>query len=501
MWNTWHILQKGGHTISGFTCDAAVEYCYSRNLRGHSRIRQCPTCIAGGIRSFAIPNVWSIKGRLHEAIEHDRLRQMTLSSVATVLRTESASDLSTPDFLAAQRQLELPFAMVYANAKRWIAEHQLDAVVFFNGRMDLTTALRAACEDMDCKFVTLERTWFGHGLQLIPNENCLGLGEIGRLNQEFRELPLLADQAAYAGRIAADRFRQRNKLEWRLYNAGAERVNWPNAALLGRRVLILPSSRNEFEGHPDYAMDWVDYTLAFDAVLERLGIDAQDCVLRCHPNWAESIGLNTGWRSEDHWTSWAKQRGMTIIRSSDRADTYSLIGESDYVMVNGSSAGLEAALRGRKVICVGHATYEHAGFVVQLCGPEDLPRLDALGMHDMERTARMALRYVYTHGRRYAQFVQFVRALTTLSYEYYAGADPERLVRLCKSGILEPDDAQYGDNTEHETVVVNRMLAGDWDKLGEWQEPTISSPRLSVRRRFGLRWIEPLRNKLARGDL
>lgn len=494
------LLRRGGHAISGFTCDAAVEHCYSRDLRGHSRLRQCPVCIAGGIRSYAIPDLWSIDARFQEPLEPNRLHRLTLSSVTTVHRTESASDLLSPEISAALRALERPMAAIYANAKRWILERQLDAVLFFNGRMDLTAGLRAACEDLQRPFITVERSWFGHGLTLVPNESCIALGEIGRLSEEFRDRPLLPEQAAYAGRIAADRFRQRNEFEWRLYNADGIHVGWPNSARPGARVLILPGSRNEFEGHPDFTCGWNDYTLGMDAVLARLKLPPENCVVRCHPNWAEPIGRNTGWRSEQHWTSWAEQRGMTLIKSADRPNTYGLIGEADFVLVNGSSAGVEGGLRGRKLVCVGHATYERAGFGTLVNAPEDLPRLDELSAHDAERTARLALRYVYTHGRRFVQFVPFVRAVTTVRYEYFDGADPERLVRICRSGQLEPDDSRYAQNAEFETQVVKKMLAGEWDALAQWQEEPPTATNMRIRRRFGLRWLDDVRGAFARGD-
>lgn len=496
-----HLLQQGGHTVSGFTCDAAVEHCYSRDLRGRSRLRQCPECIIGGIRSFPIPDVWSVDADLQEPLEPARFRQLTLSSVTTIQRTETVEDLATPEFGAAQRTLERPVAAVYANAKRWITERELDAVLFFNGRMDLTTGLRAACEDLGRPYVTVERSWFGHGLQLIPNENCLALGEIARLSAEFSVSPLLPEQASYAGRIAADRFRQRNALEWRIYNQGAKQIHWPNPAPRGARVLILPGSRNEFEGHPDYASGWADSTYALDAVIARLGLRPEHCVVRCHPNWAEAIGINTAWRAERHWVSWAERQGMTVVRSAARVNTYGLIGDTDYVLVNGSTAGVEAALRGRKVVCVGHAAYERAGFCPHVCSEADLPLLESLSSHDPQETSRLALRYLYTYGRRFTQFVPFVRALTTMRYEYLDGADPERIVRICSSGQLEPDDVRYATDAEFETHIVSQMLAGEWDALGRWQEPLSTGPRVHIARRLGLRWVDGVRGLFARGDV
>ena len=495
------VLRCAGHEISGFTCDAVVSHCYSRDLRGRSKLRECPTCIVGGIRSYPVPNVWSLDRRFRQSPEGDQLGQLARSSVATVHRTEGVADIATPDFIAAQRALAGPMEVVYGNARRWIESRRLDAVLFFNGRMDLTAALRAACHDLQIPYITVERSWFGSGLMLIPNQNCLGLGEIGRLSREFAGKPLLADQAAYAGRIAADRFRQRNVFEWRLYNAGAVDANWPNSAPKGARVLILPSSRNEFEGHPDYVTEWPDYTDAMAAALRRFGLSPRHCVVRCHPNWAERIGAKTGWRSERHYSEWARALGMTVIGSTERINTYRLIAEADYVIVNGSSTGVEAGLLGKKVVCVAHSIYEHAGFSVHVPGPVDLEKPGLLEGHDSVETTKRALRFVYTHGRRFTQFAEFVRPLTTARYEYFVGADAGRIERMCRSGQIEPDDGRIASDTTAEDLIVARVSAGDWESLGAWRDEFADRPRLAVRRRPGFRWVDSVRNLLPRGDL
>jgi hypothetical protein len=459
-------------------------------------------CMMGGIRSFAVPRVWSVNRRFRCSLEERRLLRATLSSVATRLRTETGSDLEEPEFRTAQRQLFESVETVYGNARRWIHERSLDAVLLFNGRMDLTAAVAAACEDCGIPYVSVERSWFGHGLMLIPDQNCLGLQEIGRLASEFRERPLLPHQARYAAHIAANRFRQRNTLEWRLYNPNARTVEWPGPAA-GERILILPSSKNEFEGHPDYQTPWPDHTTAIELLLQRLQLKPEDCVVRCHPNWAEHIGINTGWRSERHYTEWGRSLGMTVIASSAKASTYALIEQADLVVVNSGSAGVEAALRGKPIVCIGHAQYERAGFSTHILNAESLEHLEGLSQHDPERSIRYALRYVYTYGRRFTQFVDFVRAITTTRYEYFKGADAARLERICRNRVLEPDDPKFAgdEDGDLETQVVTSIRRGDWETLGDLPELAHSGDRLDVPRRFGLGWLDSVRERLPRGDL
>jgi hypothetical protein len=494
------VLEGSGHEIHGFSCDAGVEHCHSRELRGHSSRLQCAACVAGGIRTFEVPRVWSVHRRFRSSLDESRLARITLSSVATRLRTEPGSDLETPEFRTIQAKLYDSVSTVYGNARHWISERGLDAVFLFNGRMDLTAAVAAACEDSGIPYVSVERTWFGHGLMLIPNQNCLGLREIQRLSREFRDRPLLPEQACYAAQVAANRFRQKNTLEWRLYNANAVPVEWP-ATSAARRVLILPSSKNEVEGHPDYQTPWPDHTQPMEQVLERLHAKPEGCVVRCHPNWAEHIGINTGWRSERHYTEWGRKLGMTVIGSAQKANTYALMEQADAILVNSGSVGVEAGLRGKPVVCIGHAPYEHAGFSVHVVDNGSFGLLDGLEKHDVERSIRHALRYVYTHGRRFPQFVDFVRAVTTMEYEYFEGADPGRLEQMCRAGALQPDDPRFATDVGFESEIVQRVRRAEWDALGQWQEPLTSAPRMNVKRRIGFRWIERARARLPRGDI
>src|SRR5665213_3597929 len=494
------LLEGAGHEIHGFTCDAALSHCYSRDLRGRPRVTHCAGCVIGGIRSFAVPRLWSVNNRLRSSLDERRLAHLTVSSIATRFRTESAAELATPELRAAQQQLYDPMEIVYGNAKRWIDARRLEAVLMFNGRMDLTAALAAACEDCGIPYVSVERSWFGHGLLLNPDQNCLGLREIKRLSREFRDAPLLPDQARYAGRIAADRFRQRNTLEWRLYNRNSESGAWPGPSG-STRVAILPSSKNEVEGHPDYQSHWPDHTEAMELLLSRLQLDPRWCVLRCHPNWSEHVGLNTGWRSERLYTEWGRKLGMTVISSAERFNTYALIEQADLVVVNASSTGVEAGLRGKPVVGIGHAPYEDAGFSVHIQDDSSWSFLDELKRHDPARAIRRTLRYLYTYGRRFTQFEDYVRAQTTVRYEYLRGADPSRLVRMCQNRRLEADDPTSGTDDEAETSIVRLVEQGDWEALGKWEQSPLRSPRLLVRRRFGLRWVDDVRSMLPRGDL
>src|ERR1700676_2482828 len=109
------LLEGAGHEIHGFTCDAALRHCYSRDLRGRARITHCAGCIVGGIRSFPVPRLWSVNPSFRSSLDERRLARLTISSIATRYRTESGSDLAMPELRPAQEQLYGPMEIVYGN--------------------------------------------------------------------------------------------------------------------------------------------------------------------------------------------------------------------------------------------------------------------------------------------------------------------------------------------------------------------------------------------------
>jgi hypothetical protein len=214
---------------------------------------------------------------------------------------------------------------------RWIERNRLDAVICFNGRMDLTRAVTHACERTGLPYLTHERTWFGDGLYLIPNANCLSIAPFNKMVVEFESKPLTTSQARLAGKLAGERFLQRNSLEWRVYNKNPDPTPWPLSSP-GLKILVLPSSRNEFAGHDEWRSGWTDNTQALDDLFAAFCIKSDQVIVRCHPNWAENIGKVTGEKSSELYKHWTSKRGIHCIFSEQKASTYDLIQQADIVV-------------------------------------------------------------------------------------------------------------------------------------------------------------------------
>jgi hypothetical protein len=504
------LARQDGHEVRFLACDGDLPTCYTRELRSHRPdALECLKCRIGGVRSFAGRDVAGIG-----ALQGDaggvpgRAVEWGLSSAATIERIETRDEFASPSVTQRAAALSRAAQLTYTAARRWIERERLDAMCLFNGRMDATRGVLEAAIDAGVPFVSMERTWFSHGLQLLPAESCLGLRSVHRLMRDWRDVPLTHEQARRAGARIASRFVGRNVTEWRTYNPSAIHNPWPSAGR--RRVLVLPSSRNEVWGHADWTPQWSDYAEALDAVMDHLGLSGDEVVLRCHPNWGERIGPYDGSASERHFTAWAMRRGIHVVPSRDRTSTLGLIGQCDAVIVSGGSSALEAGILGRQVIGICPSTYACAGLEDSVHGPASLGdlRLD-VDRDEASRAGRAqyrkqrTLRYCHTMVYRIPQYVPYVRAITTTRYEYRPGADPHRLSKLLRTGILEPDDPEAATSSAGEDDVLALIEARRWEDLA-FDPPLPESPAsekyVDVRRRPLFRPIDGLRDRMARGD-
>lgn len=456
------LMRSGGHEVRFLTCDADLPACYTRELRPHARTN-CLGCRAGGVRSFERRDVSSIRS-FDRNIHEEGPLEWAKSSASTIGRFESNADYNSRRYKDLVAKIAPATAIAYSAALSWIEREKLDAICVFNGRMDATRAISEAAKAAGIRFVSLERTWFGDGLQLLPDENCLGLTSVDRMVAEWRDLPLLLNQATKAAGHVASRFLHSNVKEWQAYNIGATNLRWP--ANGDRRVLILPSSRNEFYGHPDWESAWPEVTAAYDALIDRLSLRPEDIVLRCHPNWALYIGQNDGSLSTNYYREWAKRRGVTFIEPSAPANTLDLIDQAEIIVVGGTSAGLEAGILGKQVVAIAPSTYQAAGFQIPAYSQEEVDRLRLPSdPGEPDRVARLTLRYAYSMFYRLPQYVRFVRSLTTTRYLYRSGADPDRFADLCKDGVLRPDDSSFASNHADEDAVLALIKRGQWKEI------------------------------------
>ncbi|MCM2250966.1 MAG: glycosyltransferase family 4 protein [Ramlibacter sp.] len=500
------LVQQAGHAAVYLACDADLPACYTRELRDvRPDWMECLMCRAGGVRSYVGSGVSSIGALAPEGGADERAYLWAGSSAATLGRFAFAADYTSGEFDRQRKRLAPAIALTYGAAREWIRREQLDAVVLFNGRMDSTRAIFEAAHDAGIRVVTFERSWFGGGIQLLPDETCLGLKSIHGMVREWSSVPLSVAQARLAASYVASRLSGTNLKEWRAYNRDAQATGWPVAGGR-RRILLLPGSLNEFWGEADWQSEWPEPTQAYDALTDHLGLGPQDLLLRCHPNWGERIGKNDGRHPERYYSDWARARGVRVISSREKVSTMALIAQCDAVVLASGTAALEAAAMGKQVIATAPSFYQEAGFRTDAGSPQrvaqvrlqvDVPPQELVAAQRQLR--RMGLRFCYTMTHRLPQYVQHVRALSSSAYRYPPGADPQRLLEIIRTGRLQADDASRGSDESEEDEVLQRMQDGDWANLTT-AAPDDGRDLPRVSRRWLLRPVDYIRDKMPLGD-
>ena len=108
--------------------------------------------------------------------------------------------MTSDRLIEARQRLKKKYIDAYNSTLEFIRKNSLDSLIVFNGRIDMTRAAIEAAKIAGINFVTHERPYMGHGIQLNVNENCLGLRSRIMLNQKFDLLPLNKKQARLAER-------------------------------------------------------------------------------------------------------------------------------------------------------------------------------------------------------------------------------------------------------------------------------------------------------------
>lgn len=455
-----------GWDTYALVCDGNASHCYLRELKGTGRV-ECAKCIVGGLRSFSFDHTdsaWRYWKKSEVQSEHEIFVE---SSSYTLTRVESWEQRQS-QLVEDKKNLLLSSTVdFYYATLRWIEHRKLNAVVAFNGRMDLTRAVIEACKTAGIPFVTHERPLFGHGLILNRNANCSSLESIHKINQEFSSKPLTSEQCKIAAKLAAERLTGGNPLEWKRYNSNAVKTaSWPVKSA-GPKVLVCPSSKNELLGHPDWATDWKDNTDALDMAVNHGWFEYGDILVRFHPSWSISFGKISAHLCEQHYRQWCEKRGVAFVESSSNTSTQDLIRLADVVVLNGSNTIFEAGIIGKPVICLGPSPYTFAGSSFDILHNEDFSKIsfDDILNSDREKLITQTLRYFYSKAAREPIFTRFVRSKTVTECEFYGGADPTILADLVNSDRHIVDDYNYSENPDAELRFVNMFLSADEEAM------------------------------------
>ena len=507
------LLADSGIMIEYMTCSGDLPTCYTRQMRpNRSQLVECTLCKIGNIAKYSNTKSFKIRGGYGGDVEKpdglalnkkDGYLDWGTSSASTIVRFESEAELEREPFLSLRSDFAAAAEMGYMSARRWIREKKLDAIFVFNGRIDVTRGICEAAKSLDVTFVSVERSWFGNGVQLLPNETCLGLQTVHACVQAWVDVPLTERQAYLGAKAIAERMLRKNSSEWRSYNVNGKAAMWPIAE--GRwKVLILPGSRNELHGHPDWEEEWRERTDGYDALIERFRLQPHDVVLRAHPNWSEKIGSQTGEKSSASYRLWCEQRGIRFIPGDSDIDTFSLIKQSDLVVIHASSAALDAGMLGKRVVCMSGTIYKNADFLENARSKVELRKVKELqkSVSTLEKRLIISktMRFCFTMTNRFAQLTEYIRSVNAGEYRYFDGASSGRIINIIKTGALQADDPVIAETAVGEERVIDLIDAEDWQTIVDMATFTKPGAELEISRRGVYRHVEKIRELFPNGD-
>lgn len=495
-------LENAGHKCSYLVCNSALPTCYYNLFNGKVKSKkQCFKCKIGGLFSYIDKNkIYNIDDKRKSSLNNKDIEYLLKSTIGTLGRIENSSEIKNVLDKKTENKLEEAVNIVYKNTIDWVNNENIDSVLVFNGRLDVTKAITLGLERINIPFITVEN--HVNGLTLNYNEDCLSLDFINRINSEFKNQYLNKEQAEFAGDIVGKMFQKKQKL-WRTHNVTNSNSDWPIENTETKKVLITPSSKYEFLGNEDWKVKWTsDYTEGYTKVIKALDVNFSDCVLRCHPFWDENLGhIGDGSSSEMHYTKWAKEYGIKVIKSSNDANTLDLIDEADIILVNGGTAGIEAAILGKKVISVGKSRYYNAGFTTNVFNDTDLDNIRN-NKFDLDSSViqKKVLRYLYNYHARFEQFYDLISKKTPLKNIYLDSKFiEESIVRYFKNECIEPYTLKSCTTKKFEDNIIKLINKKDWASLILNNESKKYENSYMIKKRGILKFVDYIRDKLPAG--
>ncbi len=495
-------LERAGHTCMFLSCNKNLPTCYYNLFKGKIRSRvQCAKCMLGGLSSYVKKEkVFYIDKRTKKELNQEDINYIINSTIASLGRIENEGEID--GIISEEIRLKLVKAVeiIYQNTLDWIHENGIEGVLLFNGRLDLTRAVSLALKNSAVPYISIENHL--NGITLNYNSDCLSLEFINKVNIKHKDLYLTKEQAAFSGRIIGEMFLKKQKL-WRTHNISSKKTNWPIKNIRTRKVLITPSSKYEFIGSEDWRVHWTDdYTEGYQKVIEKIGVGYSDCVLRCHPFWHENLGsLGKGDSSENHYTKWANKLGIYTIASADDENTLDLIKEADIVLVNGGTAGIEAAILGKIVISVGRSRYNKAGFTINIFDEKDIEELKFdIKKIDSSIIQRRAIRYLYNYHARFEQFHDVVWKKNALKNNYVdSNKVSDLIVKYFHQGYIGSYINEYGSKSDFEDAIIEKINSNSWNALANCETSEMEKNSYEIKRRGILSIIDFVRDILPAG--
>lgn len=443
--------KQNDHTVYYLSCGGGRKYCYQKLV--NRRPLECQYCTIKN-RITALSSNYAITCKVKTkqeigVVAYSKFSNSVISSVGSSLRKERDDwiDFVTDDELELLRSTEQDLSNLNEEFLKKFTEQEYDFLFIFNGRFHDVAAAIGAAKQLNIPFATHERAWFGKGLQINLNTDCLSL----KYGYHDKSLNYSEEDLQNAKDLIERRISNGIKGEWKGYNQSRQSldINSINAKYKGR-YLIVPSSRSEFLGHADFELNEKNSLATLDQFLEFYNIDKQNVVVRGHPAWVSKIGYNKLSHSAYEYRTWCAKNGATFIEPDDSSvSTYELMLVSKLGIFNGGSAVIEAVHLGLPCVSLSKAHYSNGSFITDLSITKKLWPL-SLPQIVQESDVQDLYKYVHFRYRHQVAFFNNVFAMGSTKYSFNIDdaclQEFESIVSMGKMGIFS--DAAYGVNGE-----------------------------------------------------
>ena len=494
------LAKKGGHDVEHLTCHGGLDSCFAKQISKEKfQFFECFKCRLGGINSFTNEEVsYFGKKPVSPEIKESDLRSVS-SSACSIHRIETQSDIQTKKYKDTIFELLPGYKRAKAGTIEWIKEKNIDCLAIFNGRIDVTRGAVDAAKDLQIPFICYDRGWHGNGLHGIPGDSILGLKCIDDVVEKYDKLPLEEDQCALAYSLVLKRINNHTDTgDTKIYNKNSVKKKWPLRGE-GLRTLVLPGSKCEYFGHPDWDSVWSNNTDALDDLLSCHPELRDNMIVRFHPGWSEPIfGANAD-SAVKMYGDWCNANDVHLISSDNNANTFNLIKDADVIIVNGSSSALEAGLLGKYIILLGHAPYQKASFVNTCHSKNDIEKLQILDF-DSNVIVKSTLRYIYTRCKRLNFFSDYIISKSPTSCEFFDGASIDSFLQSALQNIIIVQDNRVASDGSQEDQVCGKQEFFKSQSEIVWNPAPPNAKSLRVQRRHFYRIISLVKNLFKTGS-
>ena len=209
------------HFIS---CNGGRSFCYQKLI--NKRLFECINCKlrARQVRKHSdLDQRISITEKNEKNISKDKFNNPVISSVGSSLRLELDDWTETPNEneKGLLKGVQNDYNQLARKLKNIFSRENYSFLFIFNGRFHDTAAAVEAARELSISFATHERAWFGSGLQVNLNTDCLS----NRYGHFLRDIRFKESDELDAISLIERRISSGIPGEWKTYNQSIDNID------------------------------------------------------------------------------------------------------------------------------------------------------------------------------------------------------------------------------------------------------------------------------------